>query len=229
MKPQLFSTIRNSLLVTATLLAFAPAAYSFNDFDPQENRLCIDKVKAYLADHTKQRITDDDFKECYLQYSKSSHYGGRSFSEFACIIGVYASVERLQDSFGLNEYIFRLGNEGSNKMQYNGGPLEISAFDLMSLYENNQLKADNLFKNKNVTILGEISDIRKDPDFGDVVVEIKADNFGIFSITAYIDKDAEQSALAFRIGEQIKLSGTVLGFAELGAGVDVENATLGKL
>ncbi len=229
MKPLLFSTIRKSLLVTAALFAFAPAAYSYSDFDPQQNRTCIDKVKNYLADHTNQRITDEDFKECYLQYSKSSHFSGRSFSEFACLIGVYASVERLQDSFGLDEYIFDLGNETTQKLQTKNGPVEISAFDLMSLYENNQLKADNLFKNKNVSILGEISDIRKDPDFGDMVVEIKADNFGIYSITAYINKESEQKALSFRIGEQIKVNGTVLGFAELGAGVDVENASLSKL
>lgn len=229
MKPHLFSAIRNSFLISVALFSLLPAAYAAKGFDPEQSRACIDKVKRYLDDHSQQIISDDDFKECYLQYSKSDHFDGRSFSEFACLVGIYASVERLRDSFGLDDNPFGKDHVDTPVQQNKSAPIEISAFDFMNLYENNQLKADNLFKNKKVIILGEICDIRKDPDFGDVVVEIKADNFGIYSISAYMDKDFEQNALNFKIGEQIKVNGIVLGFAELGAGVDVDHATLSRL
>ena len=224
-----FNVLISSLIAASVL--YTGQVCALESIDHPANRPCIEKVKAFLEDGRVGRITDDELQKCYTNYKKSSSYDQRSFSEYSCLIGVNASIELMREQMGVKRDSAQSGkvlasNRRQNKGNASGKGIEIEAFELMRLYENNQLKADDMFKDKLVTIIGEVDRVRRDAGFGHIVVDLKADNVNIYDIAANVKRSFEKEALSLKKGDRVKIKGIVIGVAEYGAGVDVDEASI---
>lgn len=213
----------------------ASALFAFNivnaieNIDHPANRPCIEKVKAFLNNSSVERISDEELKQCYLNFSKSKNFDGRSFAEYSCLIGVNASIEQMKENLGISKPTTKTEPQNNNESSSSSSSIiEISAFELMRQYENNELKADSMYKDKMITVVGEVSNIRRDIGYGHVIVEIKADNVGIFNIAANIKRSYEKKAMSLKKGERVKVKGIVIGVAEFGAGIDIDEASLAR-
>ena len=99
---------------------------------------------------------------------------------------------------------------------------EISADNIINLYENNELKADQLLKDARCVIAGEVVSI--DVVFGQTYVILKGnDEWAIIQVQCYFDDVEADALMNVNTGDIIKIEGTVKG---KGWNVDVMDCVL---
>ena len=82
-------------------------------------------------------------------------------------------------------------------------PIEVSSIDLSKEYEQNEAKADSMFKNKTLYVTGVVVDITKDL-FDNTRVMLNSRN-QFLHVNALIVKENEQNAIELVKGSKIKL------------------------
>ena len=99
---------------------------------------------------------------------------------------------------------------------------EVSADNVIKLYEDNELKADQLFKNKRGIIVGKASSIER--VFGQVYVTLEGSNeWSITQVQCYFDDDKANALINISTGDIVKIEGTIEG---KGWNVDVKDCIL---
>lgn len=99
---------------------------------------------------------------------------------------------------------------------------EISAGNIIKLYEQNELNADKLLKDRRIIIAGKVSSVEK--VFGQVYVTLSGDDeWGITQVQCYFDNDNVDALISINTGDIVKIEGTVEG---KGWNVDVVDCIL---
>ena len=87
----------------------------------------------------------------------------------------------------------------------------ITASDLINAYDQNEIRADQMFEDKTVTITGRIGDIGTDI-FGTPYVTLESgDDFQFRSVQCFFKRSEKGQLAALNPGQQIALRGTVDG------------------
>lgn len=91
--------------------------------------------------------------------------------------------------------------------------IEISATDLWAAYDENEVNADNLYKNKTLSVTGTVFEIGKDVITDAPFILLKSgDPYGIYSIQCYVASSSEQEKLAnVRDGDVVTITGKCTG------------------
>jgi cold shock CspA family protein len=114
-------------------------------------------------------------------------------------------------------------NAQANIQPQSGATIEISPEDLYEAYENNEVKADNTYKGKNIRMVGIVDDIGKDM-FNQPYVKFSVDSYGFNDIQVYF-KNSELSKLGeLNKGQKISVVGVCDGKSILS--VDIKNAII---
>lgn len=103
---------------------------------------------------------------------------------------------------------------GSGSSSQESSAIQISSIDLWKAYADNEVNADNLYKDKLLSVTGTISDIGKDVVTKNPCVTLKAgDQLGIYSVQCFFpDADEKSSTLAaLKDGQKITIYGTCDG------------------
>lgn len=88
---------------------------------------------------------------------------------------------------------------------------QISATELVSAFKNNELSANNQFKDKEIVVSGEITKIGV--NLGKVSISLKGDKFGMQNVQAFITKDQEERAGKLSKGQTVKIKGVCDGIS----------------
>lgn len=88
-------------------------------------------------------------------------------------------------------------------------PIEnISAKELMAYYEQNEVRADEKYRDKKIQVTGVVGSIKKDFT-DDIYITFKVDEYGISTVQCYLnDKNAASS---LNIGDKISVTGKCTG------------------
>ena len=107
-----------------------------------------------------------------------------------------------------------VSNENSNKKQMEP-ELSISATELINAYNENEVKADKMYKGKIVEVNGIVDGIDSDMDDKAVVRLSDGDEFSIYTVSCYIDDENQDKACELKKGENViiigKADGEVIG------------------
>ena len=212
---------------TCALLLSAGAAHAAQvqlDSLAQEVRPCIDQIKRAYDDEQVKRPNGEDLNRCFEDYKRAHPELDRGLGEFAVWLGATASLERMEDAFG---QMFQ-GAPAEQRVapaSADTGVQSVKAFDLMRAYENNELSADQIYKDQIYQIDGVVSKVRQDQSSGRVEVELKGDKFGMFNVYAVMEERFAQLAKRLRKNDRVSIRGKVLGVVQ-GMRVDVDNTEL---
>ena len=89
--------------------------------------------------------------------------------------------------------------------------INVTAFDLHSAYDANQVSADNAYKDKAIVITGTVSDIGKNI-FSQTYITLKdGSDYGLTSIQCFFDGEQESSIGETSKGNSVKLIGKCVG------------------
>lgn len=93
--------------------------------------------------------------------------------------------------------------------------IEISAHDLWVAYDENEVKADDLYKKKTISVTGTVFEIGKDIVTGTPFIALKAgDSLGIYSIQCFFqDSDEHDKIAAVKDGDKVTITGKCEGKA----------------
>ena len=187
--------------------------------DPQV-RPCLDGVKIALLGEDAPHLGERNLKRCYREYVAKQGQSELSYAEFAMWVGLTASLERVEDSL---DEVTR-GEKVPRGRQQTGYFHElVEAYDLIRAYENNEFNADNRYKGKSLKISGKVSSVHKDPENGQLVLELSGDNFDIFNVYAFVTRRCEPLVRHLEKQETVELRGVVKGVNN-GMHVDIEDA-----
>ena len=103
-----------------------------------------------------------------------------------------------------------VSNENSNKKQMEP-ELSISATELINAYNENEVKADKMYKGKIVEVNGIVDGIDSDMDDKAVVRLCDGDEFSIYTVSCYIDDENQNKACELKKGENVKIVGKAYG------------------
>ena len=103
-----------------------------------------------------------------------------------------------------------VSNENSNKKQMEP-ELNISATELINAYEENEVKADKMYKGKIVEITGIVDGIDSDIDDKAVVRLSDGDEFSFDTVTCYIDDENQDKACELEKGQNVTIVGEADG------------------
>lgn len=85
--------------------------------------------------------------------------------------------------------------------------IKITASDLMDAYNKNEVKADNLYKDKKLKITGTVDSIGKDV-LDDTYVCLKSgDEYSLDSVQCYVVKESMDKAAELKKGDKITITG----------------------
>ena len=98
-------------------------------------------------------------------------------------------------------------------------PINVSADILTSDYDNNEVAADQKYKNKILIVTGFVSDISKTGDH--VLVKL----IGSSIIYCHLKKGSENAAANLAKGQEVKISGECYGITLVG-GVNLSDCTI---
>ena len=101
-------------------------------------------------------------------------------------------------------------NENSNKKQMEP-ELSISATELINAYNENEVKADKMYKGKIVEVNGIVDGIDSDMDDKAVVRLSDGDKFSIYTVSCYIDDENQDNACELKKGENVTIIGKADG------------------
>ena len=99
-----------------------------------------------------------------------------------------------------------VSNENSNKKQMEP-ELSISATELINAYNENEVKADKMYKGKIVEVNGIVDGIDSDMDDKAVVRLSDGDKFSIYTVSCYIDDENQDNACELKKGEDVTIIG----------------------
>lgn len=91
---------------------------------------------------------------------------------------------------------------------------EITSTDLWNAYSDNEINADNQYKDKLIAVTGTITDIGKDSVSGNPCVSLNSgDQLGIYPIQCFFSKDdaSNEQVSALKNGDSITIYGTCAG------------------
>lgn len=165
-------------------------------------------------------------KTCGVEIAKSAnvcpHCGAKQKKHI--VLGVFLTV------FGIFLLLIAVGSSGGDTQDRDSGEntkqsaeqkesekalevIEIDAPDLWMAYDENEVNADNLYKNKTLTVSGEVHEIGKDLVTDVPYILLKAgDSLGIYSIQCYFTSPSAQDAVAdIRDGDHVIISGKCAG------------------
>ena len=103
-----------------------------------------------------------------------------------------------------------VSNENSNKKQMEP-ELSISATELINAYNENEVKADKMYKGKIVEVTGIVDGIDSDIDDKAVVRLSDGDKFSIYTVSCYIDDENQDNACELKKGENVTIIGKADG------------------
>ena len=103
-----------------------------------------------------------------------------------------------------------VSNENSNKKQMEP-ELSISATELINAYNENEVKADKMYKGKIVEVNGIVDGIDSDMDDKAVVRLSDGDKFSIYTVSCYIDDENQDNACELKKGENVIIIGEADG------------------
>ena len=103
-----------------------------------------------------------------------------------------------------------VSNENSNKKQMEP-ELSISATELINAYNENEVKADKMYKGKIVEVNGIVDGIDSDMDDKAVVRLSDGDKFSIYTVSCYIDDENKDNACELKKGENVTIIGKADG------------------
>lgn len=128
---------------------------------------------------------------------------------FCCIIIISAMIGSGESSADTTS-----GNGSASQIESKEEPfIEISAHDLWTAYDENEVSADNLYKSEILHVTGTVSEIGKDIIAETPYVLLKAgDTYGIYSVQCYFYDSEEQSVLAsLKDGDTVTIAGKCKG------------------
>ena len=103
-----------------------------------------------------------------------------------------------------------VSNENSNKKQMEP-ELSISATELINAYNENEVKADKMYKGKIVEVNGIVDGIDSDMDDKAVVRLSDGDEFSIYTVSCRIDDDNQNKACELEKGQNVTIVGEADG------------------
>ena len=103
-----------------------------------------------------------------------------------------------------------VSDENSNKKQMEP-ELNISATELINAYNENEVKADKMYKGKIVEVNGIVDGIDSDIDDKAVVRLSDGDEFSIYTVSCYIDDENQDKACELKKGENVTIIGKADG------------------
>ena len=103
-----------------------------------------------------------------------------------------------------------VSNKNSNKKQMEP-ELSISATELINAYNENEVKADKMYKGKIVEVNGIVDGIDSDMDDKAVVRLSDGDKFSIYTVSCYIDDENQDNACELKKGENVTIIGKADG------------------
>ena len=103
-----------------------------------------------------------------------------------------------------------VSNENSNKKQMEP-ELSISATELINAYEENEVKADKMYKGKIVEVNGIVDGVDSDMDDKAIVRLSNGDEFSIYTVGCYIDNENQDKACELEKGENVTIIGKADG------------------
>lgn len=197
------------------LAAFSGMVSAFDRGKDVENsiRPCLEKIKAVDHFFYDNLLKEDELKKCYEDAKLFDKYHNKTLSEFSLWLGVYATVEKLN---GELVNLVSLGEEkGTNSHKnipdnYDGIPT-IWADELMYNYELNEKLGDELFKNKEIVVVGAVRGISLDNASKEAVIELEADSLGLLSVFVQLDKSSLKKAKEIDRGQIIAVAAKVKG------------------
>ena len=91
--------------------------------------------------------------------------------------------------------------------------IKVTATDLVKAYEDNEVKADTMYKDKMLEITGEISSI--DVVLGSTVVHVKSDDdkHMFLSVGCTMDNKEKEKVAELKKGEKVTIAGKCIGKA----------------
>lgn len=92
-------------------------------------------------------------------------------------------------------------------------PIEITARELWSAYDENEVNADNLYKKKTISVTGTVFEIGKDLLTDTPFIALKAgDSLGIYAIQCFFQDSSENEKIsAVKDGDTVSIVGTCNG------------------
>lgn len=93
-------------------------------------------------------------------------------------------------------------------------PISVSASELWKVYSENEVNADNLYKNKLVSVTGTITDIGKDVVTGNPCISLDdGSQYSIYPIQCFFTSDdkGSEALAALRNGQEITICGNCSG------------------
>ena len=103
-----------------------------------------------------------------------------------------------------------VSNENSNKKQMEP-ELSISATELINAYNENEVKADKMYKGKIIEVNGIVDGIDSDMDDKAVVRLSDGDEFSIYTVSCSIDDENQDKACELKKGENVTIIGKADG------------------
>ena len=103
-----------------------------------------------------------------------------------------------------------VSNENNNKKQMEP-ELSISAAELINAYNENEVKADKMYKGKIVEVNGIVDGIDSDMDDKAVVRLSDGDEFSIYTVSCCIDDENQDKACELNKGENVTIIGKADG------------------
>ena len=103
-----------------------------------------------------------------------------------------------------------VSNENSNKKQMEP-ELNISATELINAYNENEVKADKMYKGKIVEVNGIVDEIDSGISDNAMVILSDGDEFSFDDVICYIDNDNQNKACELNKGENVTIIGKADG------------------
>lgn len=103
-----------------------------------------------------------------------------------------------------------VSNENSNKKQMEP-ELNISATELINAYNENEVKADKMYKGKIVEVNGIVDGIDSDIDDKAVVRLSNGDEFSFDTVSCFIDDENQDKACELKKGQNVTIIGEAAG------------------
>lgn len=91
--------------------------------------------------------------------------------------------------------------------------IKVTAKQLIDDYNNNELKADNKYKGKLLSVTGKVSEVRK--SWGNTIVDIGTGGVFEWDINCYMSKDQTDNAAQLDKGDTVTITGTCDGLSFL--------------
>lgn len=111
-------------------------------------------------------------------------------------------------------------NEDAEEAAPEEAPLDVTAQQLIEDLEGNALAASNDYKEKRVTVTGDVSTIDSSGDYFSIT---GTDEFTLTTVTINVDESLLETVASFSTGQEVTVTGTVTDVGEImGYSIDAE-------